>query len=120
MTPASDARRLMLADVSPPQDNPASINACPGEAVAHTRIRAMMLAEHHGLFAMYIGPVDAATTDPSQLRYMYLPAGKSLADLKRGEEPPTLLADEVLPYCHALAAAAGWGYLFLYRDGLPG
>ncbi len=99
-------------DTEPPHA-PAPINANPGEPLAHTRTRALMIAEHHGLIGKYIGPIDAATTDPTRLRYAYLPKGDSLSKLarriRRGPDGhvglPYLEASEVLPYCYGLAVA---------------
>lgn len=101
-------------------DGPAPLDIDPGESLSHTRIRALMLAEHHDLIGIYVGPVDADQVEPTRLTYMFLPAGRTLADLKRGELLPTLESDEVLPYLYGLATPAGLAHVFRYRPGLPG
>ncbi len=102
---------------------PAPINAKPGEPVANTRIRALQLAEYHGLIELFIGPVDPHLVKPTEQRYAYLPKGMTLDDLakimKRGGDVPTLEAAEVLPYCYGLGLASGLGKEFRYRDGIP-
>jgi hypothetical protein len=100
--------------------SPAPVNTQPAEPRAHTRIRALMLAQYHGLISVYIGAPNALTTLTKRLRYWYLPAGMQVTDLKRGEDPFALEAEEVMPHIYGLAVPQGLAEVFAYREGLPG
>jgi hypothetical protein len=84
-------------------------------------MRALALAEYHRLIGEYIGPVDADTTAPTELMFLYISnPGRTVADLADDEQPENLLSEEVLPYCYALGAAAGIPEVFAYRPGQRG
>lgn len=106
---------------TPPPDStrkrPAPLTVAPGEPVAYTRIRALQWADYHG-WITYLFVVNA-TDDVSSWRFAWLPAGVTPTDLPPGENPPELLAAEVLPFCYGLALAHGWAMDLAYRDGLP-